>query len=109
MTRVLTRFSQIWLFLNICPLLGFDQCIYEHYSSIHDCRRRADTVFDFAAAMLFQGLTSARYIPIDDPDRSLNATAVTMLWERQADVEYACSVDLDGCVEMDGGDSWGTW
>jgi len=52
------------------------------------CRKNTDNVFDFAAAMLFQGLTSAQYVKINDSDRALNATAVTMVKQHVVDVEY---------------------
>jgi hypothetical protein len=53
----------------------------------------ADNVFDFAAQMLFQGLTSAVYVRANSSDQSFNGTAASMVRGGDADVEWRVLVD----------------
>jgi hypothetical protein len=61
---------------------------------MRECRLAADNVFDYAAQMLFQGLTSAVYVRANSTDTSLNGTAVGMVRDGDADVEWRIQLTM---------------
>ncbi len=60
---------------------------------MRECRLAADSVFDFVAQTLFQGLTSAVYERANSSDPSLNGTAALIVRDGDADVEWGILVD----------------
>jgi hypothetical protein len=60
---------------------------------MRECRLAADSVFNFVAKMLFQGLTSAVYVGVNSSDWSLNSTAALMVRDGDVDVEWGAPVD----------------